>query len=174
MAKVYNCPICEHEFTTAELKNNGKLCPGCQTKLEHTIDGSGGTNVHKWVAVDADAAIRRFEAQKEIDEFEPRFNTVETGVNGMSQVWQEIKNPLHYVVAFYGRGGNTDLRCPECGAYLHTTNIINGSIQKAYCRNKVPIEQSDGSKKWIKCEARTDYKFKLFGVNYDPETDPTV
>lgn len=165
-AKIYECPSCQGNFTTVQVKRNGHKCPSCSIPLKHEIDKTGGKMVHLWLIDESAKLTIEVPAEREEAKFEKISNL---GV--VPKVYRRIapgraSDPLYRVVHM-NRYGPTHLRCPACGNYLHTTNFISGSKQEALCRSKNSIDNET----WEKCKTRTEFWFFREGEVFDAYND---
>lgn len=167
--KIYECPQCGENFTTAKVKRNNNKCPACDVPLKHDIDRSGGAMVHMWIIDDSVPLVILTPEDAE----EPKFEKIsERG--DVPEVYRRIKPPSReldpeYRVVYMDRYGSTDVRCPVCGSYLHTTNAISGSKEQDFCRSNYsdPI-----SGDWVKkCKTRTEFWFFKQGEVFDAAFD---
>lgn len=170
-AKVYVCPVheCHGEFTTAQIKKNDRRCMTCETPLEHKLDRTSGKLVHKWIVDDSRQALYDVpKPGKATFEILPR---LPDAPDNAPDVYKRI-DPLAkegdstYRVIYKNRYGYTTLRCPQCGKFLHTTNLIAGSRQGTLCRSS---SQTDAG--WEKCKIRTDFIFLRNGEVYDANSN---
>ena len=167
MAKIYKCPSCDDEMTTATIKEGGKSCPGCRAPLKHVIkriEGKGGGKNHFWI-IDPNRPIPQTRAEVS----EARYMRITVGDN--PEIWELMKDTSsdeddpRFQIVYWDRYSSTELRCPQCNGYMHTTNAISGIVEETLCRGQEKTENG-----WHKCKTRTRFIFLRRGQKHEIAT----
>ena len=163
MAKVYNCPTCNAEFTTALIKKNDQRCPSCNTPLKHDMQRrNGGSMEHGW-AIDDERQAPQPE-QGEIAGSKYKVISPDDNPEIFRLIGTNPGGEMDFQVVYRDKFAQTRLRCLVCGTYLHTTSTISGGVEEVYCRANAPNKDGVWEKK---CKTRTRYIFLRRGEAHE-------
>ena len=162
MAKVYSCPNCGGDFTTALIKQNDRRCPSCSIQLQHSMQrrGEGGSMEHDWVIDDE----RQVPEPRQGEAIGPKYEVVSPDDNPeiFKLIGRNRENEMDFQIVYRDKFAQTHLRCLVCNTYLHTTSTISGGTDEVYCRANVRNDNG-----WTKCKTRIRFIFLRRGEPHE-------